>query len=113
MNISENMWENEYRKAALLMLRAYDIGLSLDKGTIIDANTNSGNVYLYSEDDNICLFIDLNSDDVLITHDCPYCGEDVETIIPDKCTVDDIESLMEDMHASHLNDSPECKEAEL
>lgn len=80
MNISENMWENEYRKAALLMLRAYDIGLSLDKGTIIDANTNSGNVYLYSEDDNICLFI---------------------------------ESLMEDMHASHLNDSPECKEAEL
>ena len=61
---TENMVANEIRKAALLITEASRLGMDISGYGEIGVNQSNGNVYLWLEEYQFTLFIDLGSDDV-------------------------------------------------
>ena len=56
---TENMVNNELRKAALLMLKACEMNMDLTSYGEVGVNEHSGNVYLWVEDYPFALYIPL------------------------------------------------------
>jgi hypothetical protein len=73
MEINQKLCNNAYRKVALLVTKASDLGMDLSCYGVADENQTSGNVYLWLEDYPFTLYIDLGSDDI------NACFTDVET----------------------------------
>lgn len=93
MNINTNdMVANEARKAGLLLAHAGKIGMNLGGYGELAVNQNSGNVYLWLEDYNFCLFVGLSNDDkVEACYSCPVDGE--ETMVDaDEMSLDELEA---------------------
>jgi len=70
-----NMSANEVRKTALLITRAGELGMDLSGYGFADVNKTRGNVYLWLEDYNFCLFIGLGGDRIDACYSCSYDGE--------------------------------------
>ena len=64
MNVNPNLCNNELRKAGLLLIKASELGMDLDCFGEIDMNENTGNVYLWCENHQFSLYIDLGSDTI-------------------------------------------------
>jgi hypothetical protein len=79
MEISQNLCSNAIRKGALLITKADDLGMRLDGYGELGENSSNGNVYLWLEDYNFTLYIDLGSDDIKALWSSPI--DDREEII--------------------------------
>lgn len=67
---------NEISKAGRLLTKAVSYGMDVTGYGALDFNKNSGNVYLWLEDYQFTLFIDL-SGTMRACYSCPYDGEEV------------------------------------
>lgn len=105
MNINEsgNMGNNELIKAGKLLVKAGELGMDVSGYGALDVNTTSGYVYLWTEDYNFTLFVDLQGN-VKALYSCPIDGE--ETI---KDTVSSITGL--EKWADKMAKASEAKEA--
>ena len=65
MEINQNLCANALRKVALLITKASDLGMDISGYGQAAENPNSGNVYLWLEDYNFTLYIDLSGDDAI------------------------------------------------
>ena len=79
MEIKSDLCSNAIRKVALLITKADDLGMRLDGYGYADENKNSGHVYLWLEDYNFTLYIDLGSDDIKALWSSPV--DDREEIV--------------------------------
>ena len=77
--MNSNLCHNAMRKGALLMTKADDLGMNLDCYGELGENQSSGHVYLWLEDYNFTLYIDLGSDDTKALWSSPV--DDREEII--------------------------------
>ena len=64
MNIQQGLCGNELRKVGLLITEASRFGMDLEHGEV-GVNSSSGNVWLWDEDFNFSLYLDLNEDDII------------------------------------------------
>ena len=78
MEISQELCNNAYRKVALLVTKASDLGMDLSCYGVADENTSSGNVYLWLEDYPFTLYIGLGSDTIYALWTNPNDGEEIE-----------------------------------
>lgn len=77
INESKNMTQNDWRKAGILLNHAGNVlGMDCSGYGEIDVNPRSGNVYLWLEGYNFCLYIGLGSDTVIACYSCPIDGEE-------------------------------------
>ena len=76
MQINQNLCHNAIRKGALLMTKADDLGMRLDCYGELGENQSSGHVYLWLEDYNFTLYIDLGSDDIKALWSSPVDGRE-------------------------------------
>ena len=65
---------NEISKAGRLLTKAVHMGMDVTGYGMLDYNQNSGNVYLWLEDYNFCLFVDIPGT-MRVCYSCPYDGE--------------------------------------
>ena len=79
MEIKHDLCSNAIRKGALLITKADDLGMRLDGYGELGENSGNGNVYLWLEDYNFSLYIDLGSDDIKACWSSPV--DDREEII--------------------------------
>jgi len=79
MQIDEKLCNNAYRKIALLVTKAVDLGIDLSGHGEASENSTSGCVYLWLEDHPFTLFIGLGADEIQAVWSSPIDGE--ETII--------------------------------
>jgi hypothetical protein len=76
MEINGNMNSNDLAKAGKLLAFGGEIGMDLSGYGILDVNLASGNVYMWLEDYNFCLFIGLGSPSIKARYSCPIDGEE-------------------------------------
>jgi hypothetical protein len=76
MEMNSKMCANELRKAGLLLVKASSLGMDVSGYGMLDVNLNSGNVYLWLEDYDFCLYIGLGSDDVVACWSSPEDGRE-------------------------------------
>jgi len=78
MELKTNLCSNAVRKIGLLITKAAELGMQLDRYGFADENKNSGNVYLWLEDCPFTLYIGLVSDNVYALWSNPNDGEEIE-----------------------------------
>lgn len=92
MNL-EKMGDWEVEKALYVALQGKQLRLA-DDGAIVDVNQNSGNVYAYYPDEDICLYMPINcelqKEDIYVIWSDPEDGEEFEVELGEK-SKDDIE----------------------
>lgn len=77
MEINSKLTSNELHKAGLLLVKAAELGMDVSGYGQLDVNKGSGNVYLWIEDYNFCLYIPMGSDwTVMACYSCPVDGEE-------------------------------------
>jgi hypothetical protein len=64
MEIAKDLCSNELRKAAILITKASQLGMTLNSYGNIGVNQNNGNVYMWLEEYPFSLFIDLGDDTI-------------------------------------------------
>lgn len=64
MEIQKDLCSNELRKVALLITKASELGMDLSSYGELGVNQSNGNVYLWNENYNFSLFIDLGDDTI-------------------------------------------------
>lgn len=105
MNINEsgNMGNNELIKAGKLLVKAGELGMDVSGYGALDVNATSGYVYLWVEDYNFTLFVDLQGK-IKALYSCPVDGE--ETIKERVYSLQDVS-----MWASKMAKASEAKDA--
>lgn len=73
---TEYMSDLQLKNAAKLILKAYDLGITLDNATYIGYNTTYGNTYLWSEWVNYSIFISDFDSTIKALYSCHYDGEE-------------------------------------
>ena len=97
---NEKMCSNEVRKVALLITEASKLGWDISGYGFADVNQNSGNVYLWLEDQQACLYIaPCGDDEIWLSCSCSNCGEEFEEELGNKTSSD-----IDDWIKEHLND---------
>jgi hypothetical protein len=96
MQIKEKLCNNAYRKIALLLTKAVDLGMDLSCDGEANENTSSGHVYLYLEDYNFTLFISLGADDIQALWYSTVDGTEVEIPVGEM-TLSDLEDWAADL----------------
>ena len=73
---TKNMSDKQLKNAAKLMIKAIDLGITLDNSTYIGYNTYSGNTHLWSEWVGYSIFISDFESTVKACYSCPYDSEE-------------------------------------
>jgi len=76
MKIEMNLTNNTARRAGALLTRAVELGMDVSGYGELGENARSGNVYLWLEDYNFCLYIAPCSRVVMACYSCPQDGEE-------------------------------------
>lgn len=88
MEISKNMCGWELQKARYLLTVAGGLGMDVSGYGELAVNPNSGNTYIWLEDEPFTLYMPINcelsTNDVWLAWDCPNCGHEEETELGDK-----------------------------
>ena len=89
LNIDTTCMSNkQFKNMAKLMIKAVDLGITLDNSTYIGYNTTYGNTYLWSDWVGYSIFISDFEPTIKACYSCPYdgdetirnCGNDVEKL---------------------------------
>jgi hypothetical protein len=96
MEINENLCNNAYRKIALLLTKAVDLGMDLSGDGIASENSISGHVYLAMTDYNFTLYISLGSDEIQALWFSSVNGDEIEIPVGD-LSLDDLEVWASDL----------------
>lgn len=96
MEISENLCNNAYRKIALLLTKASDLGMDLSGDGVASENSISGHVYLAMTDYNFTLYISLGSDEIQALWFSSVDGEEIEIEVGEM-SLSDLETWASDL----------------
>jgi hypothetical protein len=87
MELNSKLTSNEMRKATRLMHHAMALDMDLSGYGMLDVNQTSGNVYLWVEDYNFCLYLPVVSSPVMVCYSCPQDGEETTRRAPKSMAV--------------------------
>jgi hypothetical protein len=102
MEINQNLCANALRKVALLITKASDIGMDLSGYGQAAENPYSGNVYLWLEDYNFTLYIDLSGDDTITALWTDLDTGDEEITDASDMSLRELEDWAEELEAARL-----------
>lgn len=70
------MSDKQFKNMARLMVKAVNLGITLDSSTYIGYNATYGNTYLWSEWVSYSIFISDFDSTIKACYSCPYDGEE-------------------------------------
>jgi len=99
MEIKQNLSTNVMRKIGLLLVKASELGMDCSQYGIANVNQNSGYTYLWLEDYNFTLYIDLHDDTIYALWTDSNDGNEIKIDISDM-SLDDIDEWVENCEKS-------------
>lgn len=108
-----NMGNWERQKAVFLMGVAEEIGYSLEGYGEVAVNSNSGYVYIWSENYSFSLYMpiscELQKSDIYALWSCGNCGTEEEYNLTKEDDLNTIEEEINKIEKEHIRKSSECK----
>lgn len=90
MQISNNLGSYQLEKVGALLVRAGKLGMNVSGYGFADENPNSGYVYLWLEDYNFTLYIDISWSGIFAMYTCSEDGEESEMEVEATTTLREI-----------------------
>ena len=104
-----NMCDWERKKAIFLLKVADELDFNLNTYGELSVNQNSGYTYLWSENYNFTLYMpidcELRKEDIYALWSCPECGEEIETQLTTRDTLQDIEESINEIEKRHMKEA--------